>query len=63
MFARIRVPASAPYDALLVPDAVIGTEQARKFVYVVGPDNTAEQRFVTLGPLVDRSLRVDRATA
>ena len=30
MFARIRVPASPPYEALLVPDAAIGTEQVRK---------------------------------
>ena len=32
MFARIRVPGSPPYEALLVPDAAIGTEQVRKFV-------------------------------
>ena len=36
MFGRIQVPGSAPYEALLVPDAAIGTEQARKFVLVVG---------------------------
>jgi RND family efflux transporter MFP subunit len=57
MFARVQVPASPPYDALLVPDAAIGTEQVRKFVYVVGPDNTVSQKFVTLGQAVDH-LRV-----
>ena len=36
MFARVQVPASPPYDTLLVPDVAIGTEQVRKFVYVVG---------------------------
>ena len=41
MFGRIQVPGSAPYEALLVPDAAIGTEQARKFVLVVGADNIA----------------------
>jgi hypothetical protein len=30
MFARVRVPASPPYNALLVPDAAVGTEQARR---------------------------------
>ncbi|HEY6860615.1 MAG TPA: efflux RND transporter periplasmic adaptor subunit, partial [Pseudolabrys sp.] len=35
MFARVRVPGSAPYEALLVPDAAIGTEQARRFVVVI----------------------------
>jgi RND family efflux transporter MFP subunit len=57
MFARIQVPASFPYQALLVPDAAIGTEQVRKFVYVVGPDAVARQRFVTPAQLVDE-LRV-----
>jgi multidrug efflux system membrane fusion protein len=57
MFARVQVPASPPYDALLVPDVAIGTEQVRKFVYVVGPDNTVSQKFVVLGQAVDQ-LRV-----
>ncbi len=41
MFARVQVPGSAPYEALLVPDAAIGTEQARKYVLVVGADDVA----------------------
>lgn len=51
MFGRIRVPGSAPYTALLVPDAVIGTEQARKFVLVVDDGNVVRQKYVTLGEL------------
>jgi RND family efflux transporter MFP subunit len=58
MFARIQVPASPPYEALLVPDAAIGSDQVRKFVYVVGADNKVAQKYVTLGQLVDRTLRV-----
>lgn len=58
MFGRVQVPGSPPYEALLVPDTAIGTEQARKFVYVVGPDGTVAQKYLTLGQLVDRSLRV-----
>jgi RND family efflux transporter MFP subunit len=57
MFARVQVPASAPYQALMIPDAAIGSEQARKFVYVVDQDNVARLRYVTLGQLVD-DLRV-----
>ena len=38
MFGRMRVPGSPPYEALLVPDVAIGTEQARKFVLVVDGD-------------------------
>ena len=57
MFARVRVPGSAPYDTLLVPDVAIASEQVRKYVMVVGPDNTATQKYVTLGQLVG-NLRV-----
>src|SRR6185503_15303699 len=46
MFARVRVPASAPYEALLVPDLAIGTEQARKYVLTVKPDNTVAISYV-----------------
>lgn len=57
MFARVQVPASTPYQALMVPDAAIGSEQARKFVYVIDQDNVARLRYVTLGQLID-DLRV-----
>jgi len=58
MFARIQVPGSEPYQGLLVPDVAIGSEQARKFVYVVGADGTVAQKYVTLGQLVGGKLRV-----
>ncbi len=53
MFARVQVPASPPYEAFVVPDVAIGTEQVRKFVYVVDAENTVRQKYVTLGPIVD----------
>lgn len=53
MFGRIRISAAPPAQALLVPDAAIGTEQVRKFVYAVGKDNVATPKYVTLGPVVD----------
>ncbi|WP_029005643.1 efflux RND transporter periplasmic adaptor subunit [Azorhizobium doebereinerae] len=53
MFARIRLAASKPYEALTVPDSAIGSEQVRKFVYVVGPENAIGMKFVELGPVVD----------
>lgn len=58
MFARVRVPASAPYEALVVPDAAIGTEQIRKFVLVVDRDNIARQKFVVPGQAVIDGMRV-----
>jgi RND family efflux transporter MFP subunit len=53
MFARVRVPGSAPYKALLIPDAAIGSEQIKKYVLVVGADNKAVPKYVTLGPVVN----------
>jgi RND family efflux transporter MFP subunit len=57
MFARIRVPGSPAYPALLVPDSAVASEQARKYVLVVDAEDTAQQRYVTLGQVVD-GLRV-----
>ncbi|MEA2937670.1 MAG: hypothetical protein QOC56_1174 [Alphaproteobacteria bacterium] len=53
MFARVRVPGSPAYTALLVPDAAIASEQARKYVLAVDADNTAVQKYVTLGQVVE----------
>jgi len=57
MFARVRVAMAPPAQALLVPDTAIGTEQVRKFVFVLDADNVAQPRYVSLGRLVD-GLRV-----
>ncbi len=59
MFARVRLIGSGRYDALLVPETAIGTDQSRRFVYVVDADNIAHLRAVELGPLLDE-LRVIR---
>jgi RND family efflux transporter MFP subunit len=56
-FARVRVIASAPYAALLIPDAAVASDQSRKIVFVVNADNVVEARAVTLGAL-DDGLRV-----
>jgi len=58
MFGRVRVPASPPHQALLVPAAAIGTQQANKYVLLVGPDDKVKQQIVTLGQLTPDGLRV-----
>jgi membrane fusion protein, multidrug efflux system len=58
-FGRVRLIGSAPYDALLVPDEAVATDQSRKIVFVVKGDDTVEARPVILGPL-DDGLRVIR---
>src|SRR5436190_18469024 len=57
MFARVRVPGSLPYEALLVPDVAIASEQVRKYVMVIDAENTAKPKYVMLGQLVG-NLRV-----
>jgi multidrug efflux system membrane fusion protein len=58
-FARVRVPGSAPYPALLIPDLAIGSDQDQKFVFVVDGQNTVQFVPVKLGPLME-GLRVVR---
>ena len=54
---RVRVPFDEQKDALLVPDAALGADQAGRYVLVVNADNVVEQRKVQTGPL-DGGLRV-----
>jgi RND family efflux transporter MFP subunit len=53
LFVRIRVAVSAPYQALLVTQAAIGTDQSRKYIYTVDNDNRVVRRDVTLGAQQD----------
>jgi len=57
MFVRVRMPFGSATPALLVADRAIGTDQSRKYVAVVGPDNRIEHR--TIKPtFIDGGLRV-----
>lgn len=58
-FARLRVPGSGEYPAVLVRDSAVGSDQGKPFVLVVDDKGTVAQRPVTLGPLED-GLRVVR---
>lgn len=57
LFVRLRLPGTASYPGVLVEDRAVGTDLDRRFVLVVGKDQTIESRTVTLGPIVD-GLRV-----
>ncbi len=56
-FARIRIPGSGKYKALLLPERALGSDQAQRFVYVVNAEKKVEFRPVTIGPMID-GLRV-----
>jgi multidrug efflux system membrane fusion protein len=57
LFVRLRLAGGGKYRGLLVQDRAVGTDLGKKFVLVVGADQTVEYRTVTLGPLID-GLRV-----
>ncbi len=60
LFARVRIPGSPRYSAMLIPDAAISAQQAARLVMVVGEDDTIEQREIRPGPR-EFGLRVVRA--
>jgi multidrug efflux system membrane fusion protein len=63
LFARVQLASGnggeANTKAALISDRAVGTDQNRKFVYVVNTEGKAEYRPVTLGPVID-GLRVVR---
>ena len=59
LFARVRLPGSPRYDAVLIPDKAIGTDQAEKFVLTVDESNKIVRKLVTLGPM-SHGLRIIR---
>jgi RND family efflux transporter MFP subunit len=56
LFAKVRIPGSGRYDAVLIPDSAIGADQSEKYVMVIEADNTARRRKVEIGRRV-RGLR------
>jgi RND family efflux transporter MFP subunit len=51
MYVRVRLPIGQPHNALLIAEQAIGTDQGKKFVYVITPENKAEYREVQVGKL------------
>lgn len=52
-FARLRIPGSSEYTALLVDEKIIGTDQSQKFVLTVDEKNQAAYRAVKLGVAIE----------
>lgn len=59
-YVRARLHLRDEPDALLVPQAALGSSQLGKYVYVVGAENKAEQRLVTLGPTAGELIVVQK---
>ncbi|MFV9669690.1 efflux RND transporter periplasmic adaptor subunit [Pantoea sp. KXB45] len=53
LFARVRLPGSAQFDAMLVDDKAILTDQDRRYVYVVDGEGKAQRRDIQPGAMVE----------
>jgi multidrug efflux system membrane fusion protein len=51
LFVRVRIPSGEPYEAVLVPQRSVGSDQGQKYVVLVQKESTAEIRPVELGTL------------
>jgi RND family efflux transporter MFP subunit len=58
-FGRIRIPGSEPYQAILIPDEALVSDQSRKIVMTVTADNVIVPKVVRPGPIHD-GLRIIR---
>ena len=59
LFARVQLLGSDEYNAILIDDRAVNTDQGQKYVFLLGGDNKIEYRKVTLGRVID-GLRVVR---
>ncbi|MEN4939696.1 efflux RND transporter periplasmic adaptor subunit [Stenotrophomonas sp. TWI1151] len=53
LFARVQLLGSGQFQAMLIDDKAVLTDQDRKFVYVVDKDNKAQRRDIELGRTAD----------
>jgi len=53
MFVRVRLPIGRPHEALLIADQAIGSDQGRRFVYVLNEKDEVVYRRVETGALHD----------
>jgi len=60
MFARIQLLGSGEYDAIVIEDRAIGTDQSQSFVLVLGADNKLEYRPIEAGRILDGGMRIVR---
>ena len=59
-FGRIRIPGSPEYDAILIPDSAIVTDQSRKLALTVDGDGTVRPKVIRPGPSQPGGLRIVR---
>lgn len=63
LYARVKLGGSATYSGVVVPDRAITTDQTKKIVLIVGPNNIVQPRPVNPGALIDGMRVVDGVKA
>jgi multidrug efflux system membrane fusion protein len=53
LYARVQLQGSGEFPAILIDDKAVMTDQDRKYVYVLGPENKAMRKDITLGGVID----------
>ncbi len=57
-FGKARLLGRSEYDAILLPENAINTDQNKKFVYVINAENNVERAYIEVGTLLDNGLIV-----
>ncbi|HJR73925.1 MAG TPA: efflux RND transporter periplasmic adaptor subunit [Luteimonas sp.] len=63
LFARVQLEGSAEFKAMLIDDKAVLTDQDRKYVYVLGPKNTAVRKDIVLGRTIGGLRVVEKGLA
>ncbi|SDO32353.1 RND family efflux transporter, MFP subunit [Methylobacterium phyllostachyos] len=53
LFGIVSMPATKPFQGVMIPDEAVAANQDKRIVYLLGPDNVIQQKDVQLGPKVD----------
>jgi multidrug efflux system membrane fusion protein len=56
LFGRARLIGQKNLETMVLPEGAINSDQDRKFVYVVGDDNTVQRSYVKIGDVLDNGL-------
>ena len=62
-YVRIKLHLRDDPDALMVPQAALGSGQLGKYLYVLGKDNVVEQRIVSLGAAYHGLVTIEKGVA
>lgn len=57
LYVSVTLPYGEQKQAMLIPDAAISTDQLGKFIYIVNDSNRVKYQHITIGQLVDNTLR------